>query len=358
MIALQLHFQTFSKCRSDSRQSRKIPDMSRAGLHAQCLCIQGAQCSESAPISLACLAVHLQSCGLTVLVLLPERDDIQRRTAPLLRDTPVRTFQSALMLRELVAAAQPACVVLSSHDACFQELRRDRRTVRWAHEVQRCYDPQASRCFTPLFAAAPQPLLPLAGFVGMARSYATIAHLDCSGGCYTPGPLRVLGCGDMSNPRCNFKAFEALASKHNTIRFLWHGATRNKRWGNIDFYNADVSLMDVWHRVDMLLWCEETDLCPLLIFQALWSGIRVMLFEKSFQYGLTPLNSDLDGSPLLQISSGALLQAPLHKVPKNPRASADIVKAREYVQSTVGHPPPALVQAVLGLVSDHSLTVL
>ena len=313
---------------------------------SDCCLVQGSQCSSSSAHSLVALAHVLFHRGVKVLLLLPDPLEGEAALAAELDGLPHRSYQTAAQLRDLVAWASPTCLLLSSHDARFEALRRDARTLRWTHEVPRCFDPQASRCTTPLFATAEGPCMKLPGFAGLARSF---RHWDCRDArvCgYTPGPVRVLGMGNMADPRSNFKAFQVLAEKFRTMQFVWHGATRDKWWGNMQFCTHEVPVQDLMETSDLLVWCADNDPCPLPVFEALYLGVRVMLFEKSFSFGLRQLYSSLDGSLLLSVCGGSPQHAPLHVVGKNPKAACDVARARTFVRETVGVPPVSLLRAL------------
>uniref|UniRef100_A0A6C0C238 Uncharacterized protein n=1 Tax=viral metagenome TaxID=1070528 RepID=A0A6C0C238_9ZZZZ len=310
-----------------------------------CCCVQGVQCSTSAPLSLLHIATHLQHTGTSLLVFFPcefvneYRDNISDSIS-------VMYYTCLYDLKHMIHTCNPQCILLSSHDKRFGSLRRDSRAIRWAHETPRAYDPQASRCVTPLYGTGKSSLMALSGYVGMARSFCSFEHL--SGGVieYTPGPIRILGCGDISNPRVNFKAFQYLSEKHSSILFMWHGATRNKTWGNLQLCTPDVSKQDLYSKSDYLLWCAEDDPCPLTVFEALYVGVRVYVFEKVTPYDLQPLLSDKDGSALLNISRGAPQHCPLHTAGKNTKISSDIEQARKYVREFVEDAPSLLVEHI------------
>ena len=311
-------------------------------------CVQGAQCSDSAKVSIVSLVSHLARLGLRVLTVIPDSFVLRDQESP---DTAcledVRVFETVGELRQIVSVARPACIVLSSHDPRFDSLRRDHRTIRWAHEVPRCFDPQASRCCTPLLATNGQVMKHLPGYAGVALPFRCWDHLDAITCVYTPGPIRVIGAGNMADPRSNFKSFQVLAEKYKTMHFVWYGATRNKRWANMEFCTSDCTFTDLLAAADILLWTADNDPCPLQIFQALYLGVRVWLFEKSFIFALPALNSDIDGSSLLFLSAGAPQHAPLHTASKNPKQPMDVQRAREYVRETVSQAPESLVSAIL-----------
>jgi hypothetical protein len=310
-------------------------------------------------VSIASLAAHLASRRVRVLLVLPDSLDAlpAARGSESSRDggatafADIRVYETVGELRQIISDARPACIVLSSHDPRFESLRRDARTIRWAHEVPRCFDPQASRCGTPLLATNGLVMRNLPGYVGVARPFQSWDHLDAMRCAYTPGPIRILGTGDMADPRSNFKAFQVLAEKYRTMHFVWHGATRNKRWANMEFCTGDRSFTELLSTMDILLWTADDDPCPLRIFEGLYLGVRVWLFEKSFRFQLAPLNSDTDGSALLSLSAGAPQHAPLHTAGKNPKQPTDTEKAREYVRALVSQAPDLLVSAVIAKVS-------
>lgn len=319
-------------------------------------CVQGSHCSASARVSIVSLVAHLTGLGVRVLLLLPDSledacptESLDSHDASEFKG--LRTYETVGELRQIVTEARPACIVLSSHDPRFESLRRDPRTIRWTHEVPRCFDPQASRCSTPLWATNGYVMQNLPGYVGVARPFQSWDSLDAVHCVYTPGPIRVLGTGNMADPQSNFKAFQALAEKYRTMHFAWHGATRNKRWANMEFCTCERSFTDLLSTTDILLWTADNDPCPLLIFEGLYLGARVWLFEKSFRFQLAPLSSNIDGSALLSLSVGAPQHAPLHTASKNPKHSTDVQRARDYVRATVSQAPDLLVSAVLAKVS-------
>lgn len=308
--------------------------------------VQGDQCSPSAFFSMAALASHLASSGHVVHVLTPDSCSPCEEVAPLLHRLPWSRFHSAPDLRRAVVALRPVVIVLSSHDACFESLRRDPRTVRWTHEVPRCYDPQASRCMTPLFATGGRACAHLPGFVDEARAFwdwSALAAAQCE---YTPGPVRVCGLGHTYDPRSNFKAFQVLVEKYSTVQFIWVGASCNKHWHNLELLTADTDFAEVLVSCDTLIWCPDGDPCPVAVFQALYLGVRVHLFQKAFPFNLPRLCSTVDGSALLEVSSCAPQHAPLHVTAKNPKRPEDIERAREYVLETIASPPRTLVSAI------------
>ena len=205
----------------------------------------------------------------------------------------VRIYDSTGDLLNIVREAAPACIVLVSHDPRFGPLRRDPRSIRWAHETRRGYDPQAARCRTMLFATSGQSLARLPGYAGVARPFRDWSFLDeveCS---YTPGPLCVLGTGCLSDPWCNFKSFQALAEKFTATRFVWHGAPRVNRWQNVEFFTAETStLTRLLSTADILLWCAVDDPFPLAAFHALYLGVRVWMFTKHLSFDFPDLRSD------------------------------------------------------------------
>jgi hypothetical protein len=156
----------------------------------------------------------------------------------------------------------------------------------------------------------------------------------------------VLATGDISKAQSNFKSFEMLAEKYKALQFIWHGALREKAWNNIQFYTKQTPLTALLSCADLLVWCADNDPCPLAVFQALYMGVRVMLFSKSVTYGLRALVSPVDGRELLQTLPGSPLQAPLHAASKNPKLPEDVRAARDYVLETVGTAPTLLLEAM------------
>lgn len=314
--------------------------------YVDCCLVQGSDCGSSAPESVLRLAIFLTWHAISVHVLLPESIAHDTTLAALREQCTWKTFYCAGSLHDLVDSASPRCVVVVSHDPRFVTIRRDARSIRWGHESIKSFDPQASRCSTPLFACATGPLGHLPGFRAQARPYLPMFDVGEVPVTYTPGPIRILAAGDMLNPRSNFKAFQILAEKFSTVQFLWHGATRNKHWGNLQLCTKDVPLSSLLATADVLIWCADGATCPKEIFHALWHGVHVMLFEKSFKFNLPPLASDVDGVPLLAISSGAPQHAPMHTLSKNPKLPCDVAKARQYVNEVVGLPPIALLTEI------------
>jgi hypothetical protein len=169
--------------------------------------------------------------------------------------------------------------------------------------------------------------------------------------------VRVLATGNIWDPRSNFKAFEVLAEKYSTLQFIWHGALREKQWGNLQFYTKQTPLIALMASADLLVWCADDDPCPLTVFEALYLGVRVMLFARSVDFGLRDLTSAVDGSGLLQTLPGAPQHAPLHAISKNSKLAEDVAQARAYALEAVGSAPPLLVQAITlrtrAAVEDH-----
>ena len=182
--------------------------------------------------------------------------------------------------------------------------------------------------------------------MNLPRSVCSFEHLAEYSCKYTPGPTRILGVGDISDPRLNFKAFQHLSEKHTSNIFVWHGATRTKTWGNMHLYTSDASKLQLLSTCDYLIWCADDDPCPLTVFEALYLGVRVFLFEKSIAYNLSPLFSDIDGSQLLHISKGAAQHCPLHLVTKNSKAELDVMKSRAFAIRAVTTPCEELVQHI------------
>ena len=84
-----------------------------------------------------------------------------------------------------------------------------------------------------------------------------------------------------------------------------------------------------------------------LLFSRLFIwGCEFVLFEKSISYDLSPLVSDLDGSPLLHISKGAAQHCPLHLITKNSKAELDVMKSRAFAIDAVTTPCGELVQHI------------
>ena len=214
------------------------------------------------------------------------------------------------------------------------------------HEVVRCYDPQASRCSSPLFATNGNVARDLPGFVAEARPFRDWAQHDHRSPTYSAGPVRIAGSGNISNPRSNFKAFQTLAEKFPTQQFIWHGATRNKEWQNLIFLTNDTPWTTIIEGVDLVVWCADDDPCPVPLFEALYMGVRVQLFQKSIDFGLEPLRSEIDGTPILDIQNTAPQHALLHLATKNPKHPEDVERARDYVRLNCGQPPEALLQMI------------
>ena len=312
----------------------------------QCCLIQGLQRSDSALCSILSLAQYLLCANVSLCVFLP--DDLEEpQSLAAFSDVQHEFYQTRASLHHMVRCARPLCIVLSSHDIRFGALRRDPRVLRWAHETPRFYDPQASRCVTPLFATAHEPFVAVSKYAGCAPSYCrSWAALDAEPCQYSPGPVRVLATGDIWKVQSNFKSFEMLAEKYKALQFIWHGALREKAWGNIQFYTKRTSFPALLSRADLLVWCADDDPCPLSVFQALYLGVRVMLFSKSVTYGLRTLASPVDGRELLQTLPGSPLQAPLHTISKNPKLPEDVKAARDYASETVGTAPAVLLEAM------------
>lgn len=317
---------------------------------AECCCVQGAQCSTSAHVSLFHVARYLQDSGTSTILLLPrEFENTHYRDS----EDAVRVlyYSCSAELKHQIHTCNPLCILLSSYDKRFEALRRDARTIRWAHETPRVYDPQASRCFTPLYGTCEAALMSLSGYVGVARTFCSFDHLKDEVIEYAPGPIRILGVGDITDPRVNFKAFQYLSEKHTSALFIWHGATRNKTWGNLQLCTADTSKPMLLSQCDYLLWCPEDDPCPLAVFEALYLGVRVFMFEKVIPFDLPQLLSDKDGSPLLNISKGAAQHCPLHVACKNTKSAEDIAQARAYVNKFVANPPWLLIQHIQRMIA-------
>lgn len=336
---------TFPKL--ERAQVKKVETPEKEHIAVQCCLIQGLERSESALSSLLSLAQHLIEMQVSIEVLLPE-DLEDPESLAAFSDVQYKFYQTRASLYHMVRIARPLCIVLSSYDIRFGTLRRDPRTLRWAHEMPRYYDPQTSRCATPLFATAPGPFNTANGYAGCAPSYRrSWATLDAESCQYAPGPIRILATGNILQPRSNFKSFEMLAEKYKALQFIWHGAPREKTWGNIQFHTKQTSFTALLGSADLLLWCPDDEPCPLSVFQALYLGVRVMLFSKSVTYGLRPLTSQVDGSELLQTLTGSPLQAPLHAMSKNPKLPEDVGLARDYVLKTVGTAPSLLLEAIM-----------
>jgi hypothetical protein len=301
--------------------------------------VQGAQRSSSALESFLSLAQLLAS-SVPLLVLLPAELPEEPRL-------PCERYGSAEELRAAVARARPARLLLCSHDARFGALRRHARTTRVSYEVARCYDPQASRCSTPLFAASPS-LRQLPGFAGAVRPFLSMRHMAGVSAAYTPGPTRVLGVGDIADAHANFKGFQSLAEKFPALQFLWRGGSRNKHWHNIQFFTQDMALSELLVCADLLVWCGEGDPCPAPVLQALYAGVRVLLLDKHEESALAPLASELDGSALLHVCRGALHAALMQLCCKNPKHAADVRRSRQYVDEFATQPPRAVL-ALLGV---------
>ena len=313
------------------------------------LCVvQGDQCSPSAFYSMASMAAFMASRGYAVHVLTPDSVRAPCEVVlSMLTALPWTRFHSAADLRKAVSVLSPTAILLSSHDACFDALRRDPRTIRWTHEVPRCYDPQASRCSSPLFATGARACSHLPGFAGEACTFWDWSRQVGDARCeYTPGPVRVCGLGHTYDPRSNFKAFQVLVEKYATVQFTWVGASCNKHWHNLELLTPDADFADVLASSDVLVWCPDGDPCPTAVFQALYMGVRVQLYQKSFPFSLERLFSRVDGSALLDISSCAPQHAPLHVVAKNPKRPEDVQRTRAYVDELVSVPPELLVGAL------------
>ena len=338
---------------SDESRVKVIDSLLRVARQAECCCVQGAQCSASAPVSLLNTASYLQSSGTSVLVLLPS-DFENSKFCKSESSMRIIYYFSCAELKRLINICNPLCILLSSYDMRFEAVRRDARTIRWAHEMPRAYDPQASRCFTPLYGTCEAPLSALSGYAGLARSFCSFEHLEEETSEYNPGPIRILGVGDISNPRVNFKAFQYLAEKHTSALFIWHGATRNKTWGNLQLCTADISKTSLLSKCDYLLWCPEDDPCPITVFEALYMGVRVFVFEKVISFNLPQLFSDRDGTPLLDISKGAAQHCPLHVACKNTKAVQDIAQGRAYAPDLATSPPLLLTQHVQRMAASRA----
>lgn len=337
-----------TQLRPASRASRSAPlASSKAEDPIDCCCIQGAQCCASATPSLFRLVAHLKERGKSLVLMLPSEfeQDSKILDGAKLVCSQLIFYASADSLARLVQSFHPRCIILSSHDKRFASLRRHSSSIRWCHEVVRCYDPQASRCSTPLYMSGDSPQK-LPGFAGVARSFYSFDYLEGMECAYTPGPIRILGIGAIGDPRSNFKALQTLSEKHPSVLFVWHGATRNKQWMNMHLCTPDFSLEELMSSCDYLLWCAEVDPCPLSVFIALYLGLRVMLFEKVVLYNLEPLISDEDGSSLVSVSKGSPQHALVHSLTKNPKRPQDISKCRDYVSRIVSQPPHLLVQHV------------
>jgi hypothetical protein len=316
--------------------------MSRSATQDVCI-ILGAQWANSALESLQNLAKELHV-DTRIAALLP-----CEMSCLLPLGVQAYVYTSGGELKSLILRLEPRCIVLISHDPKFGILRRDPRTLRWMHEIQRCYDPQANRCHTPIFATSLTVARHLPGFAGEARphrDWSIFNGLSCH---YTAGPLRILGVGDISNPRSNFKAFQFVAEKYSAQQFIWVGSTTLKQWQNILLLTANEPLEVLMQSCDIMLWCAEDDPCPMVALQALYLGVRVMLFQKSLRFTLPGLYSQLDGSALLDICECAPQHAAIHTTAKNPKNAQDVQRAREYVLFHASRPPALLLTAIRAL---------
>jgi len=285
----------------------------------------------------------------TIFVLVPEElheeaEEMQQQLGA--RAVAFQVYDTAASLIALVHQKKAWVILLSSYDTRFGNLRHSERTIRWTHEMPGYFDPQASRCNTPIFAASEDAARQLAGYAGVARPYQSFEYLNDLRCEYCPGPICILGVGDIMNPRKNFKSFQRLAEKYPMIKFVWRGANLNKSWKNLEFCTADTSFQSLLAISDYLCWCPDDDLLPLMIFEALYVGVRVMLFEKHYSYGVPSLFSIVDGCPLLALYPGMPQHAPLHKITKNTKNFNDIEISRAYVRGLVGEAPPALLKVL------------
>ena len=323
---------------------------------AQCLCVQGLQCSSSALISFLHMTSYLHSIGVSVMVLLAGEFQNFAKFETAHKPERLLYYFSSLELKTFINTCDPLCILLSSHDKRFEAVRRDARTIRWAHEVPRAYDPQASRCSTPLYGTCEASLMGLPGYVGVARSFCSFDHLEDVLCAYTPGPIRIVGVGDITNPRMNFKAFQYLSQKHSSAIFIWYGATRNKTWGNLQLCTTEVSKPLIFSTCDYLLWCAEDDPCPISVLEALYLGVHVFMFEKVISYNFPALRSERDGTPLLSVSKGAAQHCPLHAAGKNAKCAEDVAQARKYAIDFITEPAAVLVQHIQRVASVDRLT--
>ena len=261
----------------------------------------------------------------------------------------IYVFDSANSLRHIINELRPDRIVLSSYDTRFEGLRRDRRTLRWMHEITRAYDPQASRCSTPLFATNHNVASRLNGWKAEAPGFAHFEHLVAVPLVYHNGPLRILSAGDMSDPRSNFKAFQNLAEKYPNVVFQWLGATRAKVWQNIELlvWNNEEDLTKALQQSDVFIQCPEHDPFPLIIFHALFLGVHVKLPQKHFMSSLPSLHSELDGIPLFESLNLAPQHCCVHLFTKNPKRANDVARARDFARTWGSRLPLVFIRHIL-----------
>lgn len=303
--------------------------------------VQGAHSSDSGPHSLVHLGNALRDAGVEVFIFMPV--SMLEEHSKKLADIKTDSFLSESDLSHKCLRLDPACILLSSHDPCFGALRRHKRAIRWTHESPKCYDPQASRCLSPLYATSAATSGSLCGFVAEARTY--VPHIR-SEVIYTNGVIRVVSVGDICNPRANFKAFQALAEKYPTVAFYWVGATMSKRWNNIHLKTYESACREnVINSSDLLLWCADDDPCPREAFCALWNGVEVWVFSKNNEVSLPPFPK-IEGKAFITVHEVAPQHAPLHTATKNVKDTGNVNVCRQYVHDTVGHPPETLMARI------------